>query len=52
MEELPFLDPAEVATRLMALKGIEPWTAQYVLLRGCHLQDALPLGDSALATAA
>ncbi len=52
VEELPFLVPAEAAARMQALKGIGPWTAQYVLLRGCGHLDGLPLGDSALATAA
>ncbi len=52
VEDLPQLEAADVVARLTALKGIGPWTAQYVLLRGCGHLDGLPLGDSALATAA
>ena len=52
VEQLPRLEAADVVARLTALKGIGPWTAQYVLLRGCGHLDGLPLGDSALATAA
>jgi 3-methyladenine DNA glycosylase/8-oxoguanine DNA glycosylase len=51
VEALPQLPAAEVVALLTALKGIGPWTAQYVLLRGCGHLDGLPLGDSALATA-
>jgi AraC family transcriptional regulator of adaptative response / DNA-3-methyladenine glycosylase II len=36
---------------LMALPGIGVWSSQYLLLRAFGVQDALPLGDSALATA-
>jgi len=44
---------AEVAAaRLQDQRGIGPWTAQYVLLRGLGFLDCVPIGDSALATAA
>ncbi len=35
------------ATRaaLLALPGIGPWTAEYILMRGCSWPDALPEGD-------
>ena len=33
---------------LLAIPGIGPWTAQYVLLRVLGFQDAAPTGDSAL----
>lgn len=36
---------------LLALRGIGPWTANYVLLRGCGLVDRVPVGDAGLATA-
>ncbi len=52
VEALPQMEAADVVARLTAHKGIGPWTAQYVLLRGCGHLDGLPLGDSALATAA
>jgi AraC family transcriptional regulator of adaptative response / DNA-3-methyladenine glycosylase II len=37
---------------LQQLRGVGPWTSQYVLMRGFGLLDCLPVGDSALATAA
>ena len=44
--------PATVAEqRLRAVRGIGPWSAQYVLMRGFGFADCVPVGDSALATA-
>jgi len=43
--------PAEVEARLLALRGVGPWTAQYVMLRALGLPDCVPVGDSGLATA-
>jgi AraC family transcriptional regulator of adaptative response / DNA-3-methyladenine glycosylase II len=44
--------PATVAEqRLRAVRGIGPWSAQYVLMRGLGFADCVPVGDSALATA-
>jgi 3-methyladenine DNA glycosylase/8-oxoguanine DNA glycosylase len=37
--------------RLLALHGVGPWTARYVMLRGLGLADCAPIGDSGLATA-
>lgn len=36
---------------LRSLPGIGPWTANYVLIRALGFQDAVPVGDSALASA-
>ncbi|MEM9041076.1 MAG: Ada metal-binding domain-containing protein [Actinomycetota bacterium] len=38
-------DPAEARERLLALKGIGPWTADYVLMRGLAHPDVLLSGD-------
>ncbi|MEM8748564.1 MAG: Ada metal-binding domain-containing protein [Actinomycetota bacterium] len=38
-------DPAEVRERLLALKGIGPWTADYVVMRGLAHPDVLLAGD-------
>lgn len=35
----------EVRARLLALRGIGPWTADYVALRGLKDRDAFPAGD-------
>ena len=37
--------------QLLAVKGIGPWTANYVLMRGAEFADCVPVGDSGLATA-
>jgi 3-methyladenine DNA glycosylase/8-oxoguanine DNA glycosylase/AraC-like DNA-binding protein len=43
-------EPATLAERrLLALRGLGPWTAQYVLLRACGFADCAPVGDSGLA---
>lgn len=47
-EDLHGVSPNEALDRLMALKGVGRWTAEYVLLRGLGHPDALPAGDVAL----
>ncbi len=39
-------DPTEALTRLRAIRGIGPWTAAYVAMRGFHDPDAFPPGDA------
>ena len=41
-------DPREALTRLLAIRGIGPWTAAYVAMRGFHDPDAFPHGDAGL----
>jgi AraC family transcriptional regulator, regulatory protein of adaptative response / DNA-3-methyladenine glycosylase II len=41
-------DPTETLTRLLAIRGIGPWTAAYVAMRGFHDPDAFPHGDAGL----
>ncbi|TCO19657.1 DNA-3-methyladenine glycosylase II [Kribbella steppae] len=41
-------DPIEALTRLLAIRGIGPWTAAYVAMRGFHDPDAFPNGDAGL----
>lgn len=44
--------PEDVAlAELRALRGIGPWTASGVLLRGCGVADALPMSDDISRTA-
>jgi AraC family transcriptional regulator of adaptative response / DNA-3-methyladenine glycosylase II len=38
-----------VERRLLAIRGLGPWTAQYVLLRALGFADCVPVGDSGLA---
>jgi 3-methyladenine DNA glycosylase/8-oxoguanine DNA glycosylase len=51
LDALPGLDAAEAESRLLALRGVGPWTARYVMLRGLGFADCAPIGDSGLATA-
>ena len=42
---------SEAERQLLALHGVGPWTARYVMLRGLGFADCAPIGDSGLATA-
>ena len=44
----PGSDPAEGLSRLLAIRGIGPWAAAYVAMRGFHDPDAFPAGDAGL----
>jgi DNA-3-methyladenine glycosylase II len=48
LEALRGLPHQEILERLVALRGIGRWTAEYVLLRGFAYPDALPAGDAGL----
>jgi AraC family transcriptional regulator, regulatory protein of adaptative response / DNA-3-methyladenine glycosylase II len=37
--------------RLLAIRGLGPWSVQYLLMRGYGFADCVPAGDSGLATA-
>jgi AraC family transcriptional regulator of adaptative response / DNA-3-methyladenine glycosylase II len=39
-------DRREALNRLVAIRGIGPWTAAYVAMRGFHDPDAFPHGDA------
>ena len=47
-DELSQLPDDEFVSRLIQLRGIGRWTAQWALVRGLACPDALPLGDLAL----
>ncbi len=51
LDDLATWDLTEAEACLRSQKGIGPWTAHYVLMRGLGFPDCVPLGDSALATA-
>jgi AraC family transcriptional regulator of adaptative response / DNA-3-methyladenine glycosylase II len=46
------LDSATFAGRLCALRGLGPWTAQYIAMRALSEPDAFPAGDLVLLRAA
>jgi AraC family transcriptional regulator, regulatory protein of adaptative response / DNA-3-methyladenine glycosylase II len=41
-------DPSEALARLLAIRGVGPWTAAHVAMRGFHDPDAFPPGDAGL----
>lgn len=51
LDDLATRKEAEVEATLCAIRGIGPWTARYILLRGFGFADIAPVGDSGLATA-
>jgi len=42
------MDPGTLRTRLLAIPGVGPWTAEYVAMRALGDPDALPAGDLVL----
>ena len=48
LEYLHRLEDREVVSRVTKLRGVGPWTAQWLLVRALDRPDALPLGDLAL----
>lgn len=48
LAELSALSDDEVIERLVRLKGIGTWSAEYLLLRGFGRADAIPAGDMGL----
>jgi DNA-3-methyladenine glycosylase II len=48
LEGLRGREHGEILQRLIAIRGIGRWTAEYVLLRGYGYPDALPAGDAGL----
>ena len=49
LDAIGALDAAGAEAALVALRGIGPWTARYVMLRGFGMADVAPIGDSGLA---
>ena len=47
LEALRGAPHSEILERLVALRGVGHWTAEYALLRGYGYPDALPAGDAA-----
>ena len=48
LEGLRLLPDDEATKRLLALRGVGPWTAHWLLLRALGRMDAFPAGDLAL----
>ena len=48
LEKLSELPDEEVTARVMKLRGVGLWTAQWILIRALGRPDAFPSGDLAL----
>lgn len=47
-EELTGQPLPDIEQRLLVVRGIGPWTANYVAMRGCACADCVPVGDTGL----
>jgi 3-methyladenine DNA glycosylase/8-oxoguanine DNA glycosylase len=51
LDELDRAHAPAVEARMLALRGIGPWSSQYVLMRSLGFADCVPVGDAALTLA-
>lgn len=51
LEALPAGSATRAARRLGEVRGVGPWTVEYVLMRSCGFGDCLPASDAGLARA-
>jgi DNA-3-methyladenine glycosylase II len=51
LEELQAASAEDVRTRITALRGFGPWSADYVLVRGLGLMDVVPTDDLGIRSA-
>jgi AraC family transcriptional regulator of adaptative response / DNA-3-methyladenine glycosylase II len=51
LEELAEAPATRVTERLLAVRGLGPWSAQYLLMRAYGLADCVPVGDAGLVAA-
>ncbi len=49
LAELRTMPMDDAARKLVALRGVGPWTVQYAFMRGLGFADCLPSGDAGLA---
>lgn len=48
MPEVEGASASQVESTLLAIRGIGPWAANYVMMRGLGFADCVPLGDTGL----
>lgn len=48
LEGLAELDYETALQKLLAIRGLGPWSANYILMRGAGHHDAFPVGDSGI----
>lgn len=51
LDDLAGAAASRIEETLLACRGVGPWTAAYVMLRGYGLADCVPVGDAGLALA-
>jgi DNA-3-methyladenine glycosylase II len=48
LDRLAETDYEAALNRLLAVRGLGPWSANYILMRGAGHEDAFPIGDSGI----
>lgn len=48
LDRLATAPPEEVESKLLAVRGLGPWSAHYVMMRAFGFEDCVPVGDSGL----
>jgi AraC family transcriptional regulator, regulatory protein of adaptative response / DNA-3-methyladenine glycosylase II len=48
LDRLATAPPAEVEATLLAVRGLGPWSAHYLMMRAFGFEDCVPVGDSGL----
>lgn len=51
LETMPGSSATRVEAELLATRGLGPWAANYLMMRGLGFADCVPLGDTGLTTA-
>lgn len=51
LERLPDESATRAERTLRAVRGIGPWSGQFILMRGCGFRDCIPVGDAGLTEA-
>ncbi|HEX2204562.1 MAG TPA: Ada metal-binding domain-containing protein [Longimicrobium sp.] len=51
LESFPDAPASEVEKRMLAVRGLGPWSVNYFLMRACGFADCVPVGDTGLTAA-
>lgn len=51
LEKIAEMDYETAVCKLLSVRGLGPWSANYILLRGAGHRDAFPVGDSGINSA-
>jgi len=50
LDGFPEVPASEVERRLLAVRGVGPWSVNYFMMRACGFADCTPLGDTGLSS--